>query len=267
VLQLYHGNTSLLRIFAKEFGSRVELDFGAYASRVREVWPDLRRHWAIADVDELSKSLREMLPTLAGKTEQSYYRNMKEGFWENRLSYLYGRSWMSDQEWLILDRQAVIGFASESIRASFYQPVLERHTLARQLLFDRQVPTWSRPKSIGDELDLLAINRQREIVCIELKHKSNSDLHYGPFQAAIYRDAFMAAATSIAADLERLARQKIALGLLPAAAANLFPIAKPIKVGGILAVVGRPSTEVQRRMETCLQSCVNIEYRIFPEAT
>jgi hypothetical protein len=105
------------------------------------------------------------------------------------------------------------------------------------------------------------VNREREVVCIELKHGSNSNgIYYGPFQAAVYRGAFLAAANSIANEIERLAKQKIALSPLPAVAVGMLRIARPTVVRAILAVVGRPFQEVQRRLRLCLECCENVEY-------
>jgi hypothetical protein len=192
-LQVYHGNTSILRIATNELGNTFQLQFDAYDSVVKELWPSLRREWTIDEVVELSERLRETLLVLVARTGQPYYRNKKEGFWENQLCCSYGRSWTPKKEWLILDRQAVIGFASATDRTKFYEPIVKRHTAARQLLFEKQGRKWAQPKSIGNELDLLVVNQEREVVCMELKHESNSDgIYYGPFQAAVYRDAFLA---------------------------------------------------------------------------
>jgi hypothetical protein len=265
VLQVYHGNTSLLRMVEKELGSAVAVTFDEYESKVKDLRPDLKRHWSVDNVAALGESLRQILPMLVDQVEPQYYRNKKEGFWENHLCYSYGRSWAPEKECLIIDRQAVIGFASGAVHSNFYQPIREKHTASRQLLFEEQHPPWARVNPIGDELDLLAINQQRELVCVELKHKSNSGLYYGPFQAAVYRDAFLAVKNAIAADIERLARQKIALGLLPASAANMLPISQ-LNVHAVLAVAGTPSSKVQRRLEQCLERCVNVEYWQLPDA-
>ena len=45
----------------------------------------------------------------------------------------------------------------------------------------------------------------------------------------------------------------------PAAAANMLPIAQPPVVQAILAVVGRPSPKVQRRLQLSLECCENID--------
>lgn len=268
VLQVYHGNTSILRITANEMGDEFRLQFDTYDSNVKASWPSLKEKvWTIDEVVELSETLQEILPKLSARIALHYYGNKKEGFWENQLCCSHGRCWTPEKEWLVLDRQAVIGFASDADRTEFYGPFIKKHTDARMSIFEKQNPKWARPKSIGNELDLLGVNRKREVVCIELKHQSNSNgIYYGPFQAAVYRDAFRAAMNSIATEIERLARQKIALGLLPAVAANMLPIAHPMVVRAILAVVGRPSPEVQRRLGLCLECCENIEYRQIPDA-
>jgi hypothetical protein len=264
VLQVYHGNTSILRITANEAGSTVRLQFDTYDSVVDTSFPSLKRNWKIDEVVELSMSLRQILPMLVARTNPTYYRNEKEGFLENQLCYIYGRSWTPEREWLVVDRQAVIGFASNADRKRFYEPIVKKHIGACQLIFEKQDRRWAQPKSIGNELDLLLVSQQRAVVCMELKHASNNaGVYYGPFQAAVYRDAFLAAMNSIVTEIERLARQKIALGLLPTAAAKMLPMVKPTVVRAILAVVGRPSKEVERRLRMCLECCGNIEYRSF----
>ena len=104
----------------------------------------------------------------------------------------------------MLDRQVVIGFASSADRTKFYEPIISKHTAAMQSLFNSQGRKWARPKTIGGELDLLLLNRNRELVCMELKHASSSaGVYYGPFQDAVYREAFYSAADSLVRDFRR----------------------------------------------------------------
>jgi len=43
VLQVYHGNTSILRIVASELGDAIQLHFDAYNSHVETSWPTLKK--------------------------------------------------------------------------------------------------------------------------------------------------------------------------------------------------------------------------------
>jgi hypothetical protein len=266
VLQVYHGNTSILRIIANELGSDVRLQFNTRDSEVKASWPSLKRRWPIDEVDKLGQRLREILPALVARISPTYYRNEKEGYWENRICYSYGRSWTPGKEWLVLDRQAVIGFASSADRTKFYEPIVSKHAAAMQSTFETQGRRWAQPKTLGGELDLLLLSRRRELVCMELKHAASSaGVYYGSFQAAVYREAFYSATDSIIRDIAAMAKQKIALRLLPAEAVNMFPIAQPVVVHGVLAVVGNPSLEVKTRLKICLACCEEIECRSISE--
>ena len=44
VLQVYHGNTSILRIVASELGDAIQLHFDAYNSHVETSWPTLKKN-------------------------------------------------------------------------------------------------------------------------------------------------------------------------------------------------------------------------------
>ncbi|MGJ5819926.1 hypothetical protein [Paludibaculum fermentans] len=261
VLQVYHGNTSLLRIKTGKSGELLQLDFGSYESEVAKLDSKLRGRWRIDEAEDLSRQLCRVLPTLAACVGRSYYQNRKEGFWENQLAYTHGRGWRADKEWLVIDRQAVVGFDSGAELNDTVGPIVGRHAAALESLIDRQPRRWAKPKAVGNELDLLAVNHRGEILCIELKHASNSEgVYCGPFQAAVYRDTFHAVAESIVPDLDRLVRQKVVLGLLPPMALGLMPFVKLPVVRGVLAVVGNQSREVQRRLRLCLDSCEYVEY-------
>jgi len=266
VLQFYHGNTSILRLVAGGLGDTIQLQFDSYETDIRGQWPNLKREWTIDEADELAWQLREIVPWLVSRTKSVYYKNKKEGFWENQLCHLYGRYWTPDKEWLVLDRQAVIGFPSSTARTEFFEPIISKRNAAMWSVFSSQARKWAHPRTIGTELDLLLLNRKRELVCMELKHASSSaGVYYGPFQAAVYREAFCSAADSIVDNIETMAKQKLALLLLPAAASSMFPITQPAVVHGVLAVVGTPSIEVQGRLEVCLKCCAEIEHRSISE--
>lgn len=266
VLQMYHGNTCLLRITSKQGGVGLSICFGSYEQSVAKLLPGLRREWAVGEVSVLGRHLCALLPELVDHVGAAYYRNRKEGFWENRLAYSHGRKWNSEQEWLIVDRQAVIGYSDETERQKLEGPIVRRHLDALAAVDRGEDASWAASKTFGNELDLLAIDRQSSLVCVELKHASNSGgVYYGPFQAAVYGDIYRAAAECIAPGIERMVRQKVELGLLSSEALARLPLSRSFSVRSVLAIAGRPSATVKRRMGLCLASCPGVEIREVPD--
>jgi len=167
----------------------------------------------------------------------------KEGFWSNRLSIEFGRLWRPGMDWLIIDREAVLGFDSKERKDSFYEFKLQTQRIKSNLqAYDPKL--WGTPRepakrksTFGDELDFLAIGPDKQLLCIELKHGSyTSGIYWGPLQASVYRDAYSRQLDNITAGIKNLVEQKVGLGLLPPEALSMLPEGNFAKVEGVLAI-------------------------------
>lgn len=95
----------------------------------------------------------------------------------------------------------------------------------------------------GDECDFLALDRNGNLICIELKEGSNyPGIYWGLLQTNVYREAFSQAFTDIRSDVSELVAQKERLGLLPAETMQSFAPNGLQKVRAILAIAA-PATQ------------------------
>lgn len=248
-LMVYHGGTCLLTINFKHL-HKGEINFssksyGGQGEKQRsegcsESFKNLKGDSSVEDISKLSENvcafLREAVKTVADK----YYNEESEGFLSSRLSIDYGRNWepLNDCDWLIIDRESVLGFDNKDDKDEFDKDINDEVVKAKSKLPNDD--SWTRIcKSFGNELDFLAINKKKQLVCIELKKVSNGDgICWGPLQATVYQQAFTKALSNISSKILTLAQQKIKLGLLPEAASSWLPEEGFKSVLGVLAVAG-----------------------------
>lgn len=243
-LMYYHGTTRLLRIRLQCVSGTVKVS--ATADRAYGVYPGCRaeyaalmKSWRLDEFAALRNAFHAYLPKAIGAADSKYYRNGKEGYWQNRLCVRFGRLWKPGDEWLIVDRECVLGFASDQEKICFYQNAAGEYRLIRDRLQQEDKDQWGKPKgeAFGDELDLMALSPSGSLVVIELKHGTNcSGIYWGPLQVGFYHRAFVTALKDVADDIRRMARQKITLGLLPSEAATLVDRSTAARVDPVLAV-------------------------------
>jgi hypothetical protein len=247
-LMYYHGTTRLLttRFCLKEKKvhalATADKAYGKYPECQSE-YAALMKSWYPKESNALHSAFRAYLPSAIRAADKRYYSNHKEGYWQNRLSIRFGRNWTPADPWLVVDRECVLGFSSTADKDRFYQSKLTPYMSVRNTLQTTDSVKWGKAKSkrFGDELDMLALDCQGRLLAIELKHGGNaSGIYWGPLQVWAYRDAFNAEIDKIHRKLVKLARQKIALGLLPETAEEWVSRSKPSPVIAVLAV-GNPN--------------------------
>ncbi|MEO5350387.1 MAG: hypothetical protein H7836_12165 [Magnetococcus sp. YQC-3] len=228
-LMLYLGTTHPLVVKFRADQSRcvTYVATGAYSREIPEAKDFLGGQFTLdeAAVRWQKHGCRYLNSVRGNPYFDRYYGNGKEGYWQNRLCLRYGMDWTPDDEWLVVDRESVIGFDNEEAKQVFDRQVMQgKEAYSSSIQEDvMRANVWCRPQHMGDEADLLAIGPNRELVCIELKHGSSSEIYWAPIQAALYRDRFEKARTAIGKDIRRLVAQKIALGLLPEQARTRLP--------------------------------------------
>ncbi len=142
--------------------------------------------------------------------------------------------------WLVVDREVVIEFDNDQEKVALLSGLTRPYLDIRDSLRQEAPGLWGTPDpsdSFGDELDFLALGPNGDLICIELKHGSNtSGIYWGPLQVAVYVDEFKWALRDISEDVNRLVKQKVILGLLPSDAELRLPVSEGASVRGILAV-------------------------------
>ncbi|HPF99367.1 MAG TPA: hypothetical protein PLE77_04815 [Kiritimatiellia bacterium] len=248
-LMYYHGTTRLLRLDLKKTGSGIRAKASA-APTYTEHEGSKRQYDAFKQTlttprgDQARRSFKEYLKAAASSANARYYANHKEGWWQNRLCIEHGLEWTPSSPWLVVDRECVIGFDGKAEKKEFYEQVLGKYEKIQNDLQRSDVEKWGRiGKGLGDELDILALDRNGNLIAVELKYGGSAKgVYWGPLQVGAYRDAFELVMKDVSSDILRLARQKIQLRLLPESALEILPTKGFQKVRAVLAV-GTPNTK------------------------
>ena len=261
-LMYYHGTTCLLtvKLVVKKGCLQVRMKSGAYANKVgcADEYASLNALNNRNDGVALRNAFHAYLLAAAQASASKYYgknqkeHEHKEGYWQNRLCIAYGREWTPDAPWLVIDRECVIGFNKDSQnnnpsddKDEYINNTIKPYLGIRKELQNLNKDKWGKDssKSLGDELDLLALRNDGKLLAVELKHGGNvSGIYWGPLQACAYRDMFSGSLSSIAKPIAVLIKQKIELGLLPKEAMKILDKADFKDIYAVLAV-GAPKTK------------------------
>lgn len=186
------------------------------------------------------ETLHDCLASALAIARRRYFANAAEGYWQNLLCQRFGRMYQPDDEWLIIDRECVIGFGGDDEKKRFYDPIMSRYqaALGGMSAPGAEMRKWTqRKKGFGDELDMLAIDRDGRLLVIELKHGTNvSGIYWGPVQVGVYCEAFENQLQVLGPAIAELVRQKVDFGLLPALACDRLPPRGFDSVTPVLAV-------------------------------
>ena len=258
-IMYYHGTTRLLVLQLSETSSDVFLTasasprYGEYEESA-SAYEKMMRPWSESEASELRSAFSEYLlqsaqaslPRYYGKDDQD--KRKHEGYWQNRLCVRFGPDCQPDDDWVVIDRECVLGFDDKKEKDEFYSTIRRRNEVIRESLQSADPALWGmsneekakrggRRVHFGDELDILALSQEGELLAIELKHGGNAKgIYWGPLQAALYSTAFRGRLPEVSAGIRDLIKQKVELGLLPSHALDRLPPADLTHVAPVLAV-------------------------------
>ena len=147
----------------------------------------------------INENFQNDIEALIQKIEQNsnfdrYYKNKKEGYYQNELSRFYGINGTLDTDFVIIDKEVVIGHSSKVQKDSFLEIFQKKYKdLHKEIssLDLKRYGEYSEKKPIGDELDFLALDKDGNILLIEFKHGNNtSGIYLSPLQIGMYNDIF-----------------------------------------------------------------------------
>lgn len=217
-IMYYHGTTRLLTVTLRPSKCGIILQPDAHATyKQKDAFAQLEKIGRSAP-GEAREAFMNYLSSALALADKRYFKNHKEGYWQNHLCHRFGRNCQPDDDWLIVDRECVIGFSDGDEKREYYNDIISARTQMRTRLQSTDEGKWGRAigKMFGDELDLLAIDRNGRLLAIELKHGSNpSGIYWGPLQAGAYASALQGKLQEIVPGIVALVNQKVDLGLLP----------------------------------------------------
>mgnify|MGYP003583191115 CR=1 FL=1 len=123
-----------------------------------------------------------------------YYNNKKEGFFQNELSRKFGICGTLSDDFVIIDKETVIGYSDQSEKTFFLGKIQQFYKKLQNdisTLDPKQYGKDLSKKAIGNELDFLALDKEGNILLIEYKHgKNTSGIYLSPLQIGMYYDIF-----------------------------------------------------------------------------
>jgi hypothetical protein len=134
-----------------------------------------------------------------------------------------------------LTRKLVIGYSDQAEKDRIFAPIQKRYKILQSILSNTDGNKFGKDlnkKSIGNELDFLALDKQGNLLIIEFKHgSSTSGIYLSPIQIGLYYDIFTSYPK---VDLERavfeMLAQKQKIGLInpdwtsPNRIKNIIPV-------------------------------------------
>lgn len=167
------------------------------------------------------KSIEFIRKHLEDKGENdSNYGKKKEGYYQNELSRKFGICGSVDSDFVIIDKEAVAGYANVNERKELLGPMVDDYKKLQSKIWSIDSKRYGKnlkDKSIGNELDFLAITKEGDLLLIEYKDGSNaSGIYLSPLQIGLYFDIFKFLSTKI--DLNQsvieMLEQKKRIGLI-----------------------------------------------------
>lgn len=123
-----------------------------------------------------------------------YYNNKKEGYFQNILSRKYGICGTADDEFVIVDKEAVVGYENKEEKDKEFGKYQIKYKELQRLISKWDPIRYGKnlnDKAIGNELDFLALDKSGNVLLIEYKHGSNtSGIYLSPLQIGLYYDIF-----------------------------------------------------------------------------
>jgi hypothetical protein len=211
-LMVYRGNSCILTIKIKVQAQQIAFKaHKAYTHHFLRSYP-----FSTIPRGKITEYIVATMP----KVKNHFYGD-GEGRYQNMLCYKHGEVAVDNSPFIILDRECVVGFENAQVRSDIFDLIAKKYNNIRRKLQTLDPERYGIPNDrvFGNELDLLAIDKHCNLICIELKYGTNgAGIYWGPLQLAVYRELFNILNTyaqSFFSDIKELIEQKVMLGLLP----------------------------------------------------
>jgi len=188
-VSVYRG---LSRIISLSFVSGTTIRIDA-AERYKSIIPDL---YGVKKTGENFSKEIEYLITQIRKDGvfDRYYENRKEGYFQNELSKIFGICGSDDTEFVIVDKEAVVGYDNQAAKDELFGNIQSKYKSLQKEISTFDAKSFGQnleQKAIGNELDFLALDKEGNILLIEYKHGTNtSGIYLSPLQIGLYYEIF-----------------------------------------------------------------------------
>ncbi len=189
-ISIYRGLSRVLTINKTHLPDTIKLD-GADA--YKKITKDLYGKKNCSE--NFSDELLKLITTVSKDSKfDRYYNNRKEGYFQNELSRKFGICGKPNDDFVIIDKEVVIGYENIKEKEKLYSKIREKYKILQRDISQKNAKRYGQDlekKSIGNELDFLALDKQGNLLLIEYKHGSNtSGIYLSPLQIGMYFDLF-----------------------------------------------------------------------------
>lgn len=205
--------------------------------KYQDLQPDL---FGIRSINQpFQTEIKSLINKISAQAQfDRYYNNKKEGYYQNILSRRFGICGSSSDEFVILDKEVVIGYKDEAEKQLILGTMQSKYK-ALQCEFSQHYPeAYGKDlskKSVGNELDFLGLDKHGNLLVIEYKHGTNtSGIYLSPLQIGLYLDIFNAYIARFSQELQstifKMLKQKQEIGLInsdwiaPASIKEVIPV-------------------------------------------
>lgn len=166
-----------------------------------------------------------------------YFNNKKEGYYQNMLSRKYGVCGKANDDFVIIDKEAVIGYLDQPEKNHIFGSLQKNYKELQNEISKINSKRYGKnieKKTIGNELDFLGLDKEGYILLIEYKHGSGntSGIYLSPLQIGLYYDLFSyIPKNELKESVFKMLQQKQKIGLINP------KWAKPTCINGIIPIL------------------------------
>jgi hypothetical protein len=214
-ISVYRGTTSIIKILHSKDLTKIKVEG---APSYKKMIPSLYSSKTI--YDNFHKELEVIIRMIQGEPKfDKYYNNKKEGYYQNILSRKYGICGLPTDDFVIIDKEAVVGYKDEDEKAILMGPIQKKYkdlhkeiSVSNPKLYGK----YDGKKNTGNELDFLALDKNGNILLIEFKDReSPAGIYFSPMQIGMYYDIFCGLSKqSISKTVFEMLTQKQKIGLI-----------------------------------------------------
>lgn len=214
-ISIYRGLTKILSIQLRGKQSLIKISGD---KKYKNLCPELfeEKNSTGLSQDSINRLIDKIAST---KTLSGYYENKKEGYHQSIFSRKFGILSQANSDFVILDKEAVIGYKDKNEKDSSFGPVQKKYKLLQEKISKINAAEYGshlETKSIGNEVDFIGVDKEGNILLVEYKHGINtSGIYLSPLQIGLYYDLFKSFSIEMLKySLDSMLKQKKSIGLI-----------------------------------------------------
>jgi len=191
-ISIYRGLTRILSIYPKKRNPQ-EIIIDAH-DKYKNILSNLYGKDKNVNVN-FQNDISKLIEQIENESNfHRYYNNEKEGYYQNELSRQYGICGDANTDFVIIDKEAEVGYKDEKEKNDLFGPFQKQYIGFKKNISIENAVKFGKnleKKPIGKSLDFLALDKEGNILLIEYKHGSNTaGIYLSPLQIGLYYDIF-----------------------------------------------------------------------------